>query len=108
MKNNRKELKAKLVNEIVPQYKSKINQLELAYNKMRQGYIDEVVKRQKLENQLSELQSELNQYKDWCDRLQSFMDMSDEERKLFISNMQMENDTYMLINRMQKYVQQMF
>lgn len=55
MKNNRKELKAKLINEIVPQYKSKINQLELAYNKMRQGYIDEVAKRQKLENQLSEL-----------------------------------------------------
>jgi chromosome segregation ATPase len=108
MKNNRKELKAKLVNEIVPQYKSKINQLELAYNKMRQEYIDEVGKRQKLENQLSELQSELNQYKDWCERLQSFMDMSDEERKLFISNMQMENKAYMLIDRIQKYAQLMF
>ena len=97
-----------MINEIVPQYKSKINQLELAYNKMRQGYIDEVTKRQKLENQLSELQDELNQYKDWCDRLQSFMDMSDEERKLFISNMQMENKTYRLIDRMQTYVQLMF
>ena len=97
-----------MINEIVPQYKSKINQLELAYNKMRQGYIDEVTKRQKLENQLSELQDELNQYKDWCDRLQSFMDMSDEERKLFISNMQMENKTYMLIERMEKYVKLMF
>ena len=36
-----------------------------------------MVKRQKLENQLVELQNELTQYKDWCGTRQGFMMISE-------------------------------
>lgn len=93
-----KKLKARLTNEIERRYRGKIERLE-----ERLGISTNAV--YALHKQLADaqdlvltLQSELEKYKDWTERMQDFCNMSDKDRLEYLKNQDMKFKTQMEVD----------
>lgn len=88
---SKKQLKAKLTNEISKRFASRIKELE-EKNRSLERLLDFERKTSfELADKVTALESELHQYKDWNERLQDFTNMSEEDRIEFLRN---ENQKY--------------
>ena len=87
MKESKKSIEANLRNKIAKQYTTHINILQERLNETTEKYINTNIALHKAKDRITELEEELEQYRDWNIRLQDFMDMSEEDRKREIENM---------------------
>jgi predicted nucleic acid-binding Zn-ribbon protein len=89
-KENKKQIKAQLINEISSKYTRRIADLEVE----RGFLIDRIVKTEKQNQELRdenlELKSKIESYEDWIRRLQEFMDMDPETRDRALKTLESE------------------
>lgn len=88
---SKKQLKAQLTNEISKRFASRIKELEEKNKSLERLLAFERKTSFELAEQVTELECELHQYKDWNERLQDFTNMSEEDRIEFLRN---ENQKY--------------
>ena len=73
--------------KIAKQYTEKVAKLEDEINRLREANAEYRNRAYKAEQEKLEMQDKLNQYEDWNNRLQEFMDMSEEDRLAYVENL---------------------
>lgn len=87
MKTNKKQIEAALRNKMAAQYTNKVADLNKEIDMLRKSNKEYCERAYKAEQEKLELQDKVNQYEDWNNRLQEFMDMSDEDRAAYVENL---------------------
>lgn len=87
MKTNKKQIEAALRNKMAAQYTNKVADLNKEIDMLRKSNKEYRERAYKAEQEKLELQDKVNQYEDWNNRLQEFMDMSDEDRTAYVENL---------------------
>ena len=87
MKQNKKQIEAALRNKMAAQYTNKVADLNKEIDMLRKSNKEYRERAYKAEQEKLELQDKVNQYEDWNNRLQEFMDMSDEDRVAYVENL---------------------
>lgn len=87
MIKTRKQIVEQTRNEVVKQYTAKLQILMERINKLTKDYDIEKQKRIEYQKRIDELQEKVNQYEDWIQRLQEFMEMPESQREEYIAHM---------------------
>lgn len=87
MIKTRKQIVEQTRNEVVKQYTANLQILMERINKLAKDYDIEKQKRIECQERIDELQEKVNQYEDWIQRLQEFMDMTESQREEYIAHM---------------------
>lgn len=104
---NKKQLKAQLTNEISKRYQNRIKELEDSRNAYRTKIEIERNQFRELQEKYLNLAQEFESLKEWNTRLMEFMDMSPEDRKVYVENMrasQQFNSQMNQLSRMMSYL----
>lgn len=104
----KKELKARLTNEIAARFKNRITSLEHRCNTLGAMYHNETLKVQQLKQENLELKDKVEQYEDWINRLQEFMDMDPELRENAITQYKVQSQTSEKLNKIVSMYQGLF
>lgn len=86
MKETRKQIVEQTRNEVVKQYRDKMKRFQERINKLTKDYDIEKQKRIECQERIDELQEKVNQYEDWIQRLQEFMEMPENQREEYIAH----------------------
>ena len=105
MKETKKELKARLTNEIAARFKNKIKELEEEKRRAIDSWSRLVEKNSILQAENIRLKDELEKYEDWNRRLQEFMDMTPEEREKVIQDSKLRVSTNQRLNKIRDMFQ---
>lgn len=95
----KKELKARLTNEIATRFKNKITSLEHRCKTLGAMYHNETLKVQQLKQENLDLKDKVEQYEDWINRLQEFMDMDSKTREETIQGLKLQTATSARLNK---------
>lgn len=87
MIKTRKQIAEQTRNEVVKQYTANLQILMERINKLTKDYDIEKQKRVECQERIDELQEKVNQYEDWIQRLQEFMEMTESQREEYIAHM---------------------
>ena len=87
MIKTRKQIVEQTRNEVVKQYTANLQILMERINKLTKDYDIEKQKRIECQERIDELQEKVNLYEDWIQRLQDFMEMSENQREEYIAHM---------------------
>ena len=87
MIKTRKQIVEQTRNEVVKQYTANLQILMERINKLTKDYDIEKQKRIECQERIDELQEKVNQYEDWIQRLQEFMEMPENQREEYIAHM---------------------
>lgn len=87
MIKTRKQIVEQTRNEVVKQYTANLQILMERINKLTKDYDVERQKRIECQERIDELQEKVNQYEDWIQRLQEFMDIPEGQREEYIAHM---------------------
>ena len=98
-KLSKKEIENQLRGKIAKQYTEKVAKLEDDINRLREVNAEYRTRAYKAEQGKLEMQDKLKQYEDWNNRLQDFMDMSEEDRLTYVENLKKTNDLNKAIER---------
>ena len=98
-KLSKKEIENQLRGKIAKQYTEKVAKLEAEINRLREANAEYRTRAYKAEQEKLEMQDKLKQYEDWNNRLQDFMDMSEEDRLTYVENLKKTNDLNKAIER---------
>ena len=104
---NKKQLKAQLTNEISKRFSNRIKELEDSRNTLRTKIEIERNQFRELQEKYLNLAQEFESLKEWNTRLMEFMDMSPEDRKVYVENMrasQQFNSQMNQLSRMMSYL----
>ena len=104
---NKKQLKAQLTNEISKRFSNRIKELEDSRNVLRTKIEIERQQFRELQEKYLNLAQEFESLKEWNTRLMEFMDMSPEDRKVYVENMrasQQFNSQMNQLSRMMSYL----
>ena len=104
---NKKQLKAQLTNEISKRFSNRIKELEDSRNALRTKIEIERQQFRELQEKYLNLAQEFESLKEWNTRLMEFMDMSPEDRKVYVENMrasQQLNSQMNQLSRMMSYL----
>lgn len=104
---SKKQLKAQLTNEISKRYQNRIKELEDSRNALRTKIEIERNQFRELQEKYLNLIQEFESLKEWNTRLMEFMDMSPEDRKVYVENMrasQQFNSQMIQLSRMMSYL----
>ena len=104
---NKKQLKAQLTNEISKRFSNRIKELEDSRNALRTKIEIERQQFKELQEKYLNLAQEFESLKEWNTRLMEFMDMSPEDRKVYVENMrasQQFNSQMNQLSRMMSYL----
>lgn len=82
----RKQIVEQTSNEVVKQYTANLQILMERINKLTKDYDIEKQKRIECQERIDELQEKVNQYEDWIQRLQEFMEMPENQREEYIAH----------------------
>ena len=88
----KKEIENQLRGKIAKQYTEKVAKLEDEINHLREANAEYRNRAYKAEQEKLEMQDKLNQFEDWNNRLQEFMDMSEEDRLAYVENLKKTNE----------------
>lgn len=99
MKQNKKQIEAALRNKMAAQYTNKVADLNKEIDMLRKSNKEYRERAYKAEQEKLELQDKVNQYEDWNNRLQEFMDMSDEDRAAYVENLKKTKELNDAIDR---------
>lgn len=91
-KLSKKQIENELRGKIAKQYTEKVAKLEDEINHLREANAEYRTRAYKAEQEKLEMQDKLNQYEDWNNRLQEFMDMSEEDRLAYVENLKKTNE----------------
>ena len=86
-KLTKKEIENQLRGKIAKQYTEKVAKLEDEINRLREANDEYRNRAYKAEQEKLEMQDKLKQFEDWNNRLQEFMDMSEEDRLAYVENL---------------------
>lgn len=86
-KLNKKQIENELRGKIVKQYTQRTQELEEKVKRLSEQVYEANQRALKAEQEKLEMQDKLNQLEDWNQRLQEFMDMSEEERTAYVENL---------------------
>ena len=88
MKENKKQIKAQVVNEVKKRYEQKLKEKDDgisfwmdSYKKREKEFRETKSQNAKLKEENESLKQKLAQYEDWLDRMQEFCNLPEEERK---------------------------
>ena len=98
-KLNKKQIENELRGKIAKQYTEKVVKLEDEINRLREANAEYRTRAYKAEQEKLEMQDKLKQYEDWNNRLQEFMDMSEEDRLAYVKNLKKTNELHNAIER---------
>ena len=104
---SKKQIKDQLTNEISKRYQNRIKELEDSRNTLRTKIEIERKQFRELQEKYLNLAQEVESLKEWNTRLMEFMDMSPEDRKVYIENMrasQQFNSQMNQLSRMMSYL----
>lgn len=82
----RKQIVEQTRNEVAKQYTAKLQILMERINKLTKDYDIEKQKRIECQERIDELQEKVNQYEDWIQRLQEFIDIPENQREEYIAH----------------------
>ena len=102
MMKTRKQIVEQTRNEVVKQYTAKLQILMERINKLTKDYDIEKQKRIECQERIDELQEKVNQYEDWIQRLQEFMDIPESQKEEYIAQMKAQEDANKIISNMLK------
>ena len=102
MRETRKQIVEQTRNEVVKQYTANLQILMERINKLTKDYDIEKQKRIECQERIDELQEKVNQYEDWIQRLQEFMEMTESQREEYIVHMKAREDANKIISNMLK------
>ena len=91
MKETKKQIKAQLTNEIAAKYKSRIDNLESEIKRLTERGFKMQIWNETLVSENIRLKEQLEKYEDWNRRLQEFMDMSEEDRNKYLSELHIQS-----------------
>ena len=86
-KLSKKEIENQLRGKIAKQYTEKVAKLEDEINHLREANAEYRNHAYKAEQEKLEMQDKLKQFEDWNNRLQEFMDMSEDDRLAYVENL---------------------
>lgn len=86
MIKTRKQIVEQTRNEVVKQYTANLQILMERINKLTKDYDIERQKRIECQERIDELQEKVNQYEDWIQRLQEFMEMPESQREEYVAH----------------------
>ena len=86
MMKTRKQIVEQTRNEVVKQYTAKLQILMERINKLTKDYDIEKRKRIECQERIDELQEKVNQYENWIQRLQEFIDIPESQREEYIAH----------------------
>jgi len=98
-KLNKKQIENTLRGKIAKQYTEKVAKLEDEINRLHEANTEYRTRAYKAEQEKLEMQDKLKQYEDWNNRLQEFMDMSDDDRKAYVENLKKTDELNKAIER---------
>lgn len=98
-KLNKKQIENELRGKIAKQYTAKIFYLEKEIAHLHEENAEYHRRAYQAEQEKLEMQDKLKQYEDWNNRLQEFMDMSDEDRVAYIETLKKTNELNKAIER---------
>ena len=98
-KLSKKEIENQLRGKIAKQYTEKVAKLEDEINRLHEANVEYRNRAYKAEQEKLEMQDKLKQFEDWNNRLQEFMDMSEEDRLAYIENLKKTNELNKAIER---------
>ena len=102
MMKTRKQIVEQTRNEVVKQYTAKLQILMERINKLTKDYDIEKQKRIECQERIDELQEKVNQYEDWIQRLQEFVDIPENQKEEYIVHMKAQEDANKIISNMLK------
>lgn len=108
MKETRKQIVEQTRNEVIKQYNTKLQHFQERINKLAKDYAIERQKRIECQEKFDELQEKVNQYEDWIQRLQEFMDMPESQREEYIVYIKDQENINKTISKILNYINFMF
>ena len=102
MRETRKQIVEQTRNEVVKQYTAKLQILMERINKLTKDYDIEKQKRIECQERIDELQEKVNQYEDWIQRLQEFIDIPENQKEEYIAHMKAQEDANKIMPNMLK------
>lgn len=104
MIKTRKQIAEQTRNEVVKQYTANLQILMERINKLTKDYDVERQKRIECQERIDELQEKVNQYEDWIQRLQEFMEMTESQREEYIAHMKEQENANKTISKIFNYI----
>ena len=101
---NKKQLKAQLTNEISKIYQNRIKELEDSRNAIQTKIKIERNQFRELQEKYLNLSQEFESLKEWNTRLMEFMDMSPEDRKVYVENMRASQQFNYQMNQLSRMI----
>lgn len=101
---NKKQLKAQLTNEISKRFSNRIKELEDSRNTLRTKIEIERQQFRELQEKYLNLSQEFESLKEWNTRLMEFMDMSPEDRKIYVENMRVSQQFNSQMNQLSRMI----
>ena len=92
MKTNKKQIEAALRNKMAAQYTNKVAELKKEIEVLNEEIKEYRERTYKAEQEKLELQDKVNQYGEWIERLQEFMDMSEEDRQAHLETLRAKSE----------------
>lgn len=92
-KETRKQIIEQTRNEVAKKYKDEIKNMQERINKLADMFNNEQKLRLSFQNKVESLEDKVRQYEDWIERLQSFMDMPEDEREKEFATMKLKRET---------------
>ena len=109
-RENRKSIEANLRNKLAAQYKEKSDNLQKRLDYLDKSYREMHQRARKAEIERDELKDKIQQYEDWIQRLQEYMDMNDDDRKAYIETLRAQDQLKQAVegSRMYGYISHLF
>lgn len=109
-RENRKSIEANLRNKLAAQYKEKSDNLQKRLDCLDKSYREMHQRARKAEIERDELKDKIQQYEDWIQRLQEFMDMNDDDRKIYVETLRAKDELKRAVEgtRMYSYLNHLF
>lgn len=101
---NKKQLKAQLTNDISKRFSNRIKELEDSRNALRTKIEIERQQFKELQEKYLNLAQEFESLKEWNTRLMEFMDMSPEDRKIYVENMKASQQFNSQMNQLSRMI----
>ena len=101
---NKKQQKAQLTNEISKRYQNRIKELEDSRNALRTKIEIERQQFKELQEKYLNLSQEFESLKEWNTRLMECMDMSPEDRKIYVENMRVSQQFNSQMNQLSRMI----
>lgn len=92
MKESKKQIEAALRNKMAAQYKTKTERLEQEIARLEKRNAELTTRAHKAEQEKLEMRDRLQQYEDWNNRLQEFMDMNEEDRVQYVETLRAQKE----------------